>query len=104
MLEETQTYQPKYVFRVVVPLISDFFLQHRSDGNYGGKRVPEDQELQEELPAQMAESRCQDNSCDSYGFYDWREQLEHPQIRKRKAANPSVARSEEHVPVGPQHV
>ena len=51
MLEEAVADEPDYILPIVVPLVGDFFLQDRADGDYRGKRIPEYQELQEKFAA-----------------------------------------------------
>src|SRR5690242_15589332 len=55
MFEVAVADQPHHVLPVVVSLIGDLFLQDRADGNHGGKRLTEDEELQKEFAAQNTE-------------------------------------------------
>ncbi len=51
MLEEAVADEPHYVLPVGIPLVGDPFLQDRADGNHGGKRIAEDEELQKKFAA-----------------------------------------------------
>src|SRR5260370_977790 len=104
MFEKAVADKAGYVLPVVVTLVRDFFLQHGTDGNHCSKRISEDQELQEKLPAEHAQARRQNNRCDSHDLDDGRKQLKQPQIRKSKRSDPAVTWAEEHVAIRPQHV
>ena len=101
MFEEAVADEPHHVLPVVVPLVSDFFLQDRADGNHGGKRIPEDEELQKEFAAQNTERNRKNDGGDPGELEHRSEQLKDPQVRQSKTANPAVARPEKHVAIWP---
>ena len=104
MFEETVADQPHDVLPVVVPLVGDFFLQDRADGNHGGKRIPEDEELQKEFAAQNTERSRKNDGGNPRKFEHRSEQLKDPQVGQGKTTDPAVTRPEKHVAIGPQHV
>src|SRR5260370_41075768 len=104
MFEEAVADKPDYVLPVVVPLVGNFFLQNGTDGDHRRKRIPEYEELQEKFPAQHTKKSCEDDCYDPHDLDDSREQLKQPQIRQRKATDPAVTRTEQRIPVRPEHV
>src|SRR5712671_66763 len=104
VFQEAVADEPSHVLPIVVPFVSQFFLQHGTNGNHRGKRIPKEEKLQTECPAQYAKACCQYNRRDATQFDDGSQKFEQPQVRKRQASDPSVARPEEYVPVRPQHI
>jgi len=64
--------------------VGDLFLQDRADGNHGGKRIPEDEELKKNSRLRATE-RGRKNDGDDPGELEHRsEQLKDPQVRRAK--------------------
>jgi hypothetical protein len=104
MFEQAVADQPRDVLPVVKPLIGNLFLQDRANGNHGGKRIPEDEELQKKLAAQNTKRGSENDGDDSRELEHWGKQLKDPQVGQTETANPGVTRPEKHVAIGPQHV
>ena len=51
VFEEAVAHEPNNILPIVVPFVSQFFLQHRTDGNEGCKSIAEKHELKKETPA-----------------------------------------------------
>ena len=51
VFEEAVTHKPDDILPVVVAFVSDFLLQHRSNGNYRSEGVSENHKLKKKLPA-----------------------------------------------------
>ena len=61
MFEETEGHEADHVLPIVVSLVGQFFLHHRSNGNHGCESVPEQYELKKELPTHLV------NLCEVFG-------------------------------------
>src|SRR5690348_5129430 len=55
LLKKTVNDQPRHVAPVVVPPVSDLFLQDRTHRDQGGKQIAEYQEFREEDVAQLSQ-------------------------------------------------
>src|SRR6266853_38382 len=99
VFDEAIGHKARHVLPVVVPFVSKFFLEHRANRNQGRKSVSEENELQEERPAQSAET-CGQYDGHEAGYFDDRcKELEEPHIRKCQGSNTAVPRTIEHVRV-----
>src|ERR1700675_1408527 len=58
VFEEAVAHQSRNILPIVISLVSQFFLQHRSDGNNRRKSVSEEHELKKERPTQGAKESC----------------------------------------------
>ena len=70
MFEEAVADEPSHILPIVVSLVSQFLLQHVTNGNHRCKRISEEEKLQTEHPAQYAKACCQYNGRDSTQFDD----------------------------------
>src|SRR5882762_2533828 len=104
MLEEAVADEPRYILPVVVALVGNLFLQNGTYGDHCGKRIPEYEEFEEKFPAQHAQPRCQNDSCDPRDLHDRSEQLKQPKIGEGQATDPAIARPEEHIAIRPQNI
>src|SRR2546430_13327401 len=104
MFQEAVADEPDHVLPIVLSFVSQFFLQHGTNGNHRCERIPKEEKLQTECPAQYAKACCQYNCRDATQFDDRSQKFEQPQVRKRQASDTSITRLEEHVPVRPQHI
>src|SRR5438067_9620051 len=71
MFEEAVADEPRDVLPVVIPLVGNLFLQDGADGNHGGKRIPEDEELQKEFAAQNTERNRKNDGGDPGELEHW---------------------------------
>src|SRR5438094_599918 len=70
MFQEAVADEPDHVLPIVVSFVSQFFLQHGTNGNHRCERIPEEEKLQTECPAQYAKACCQYNRRDATQFDD----------------------------------
>ena len=70
MFQEAVGDEPSHILPIVVSLVSQFLLQNGTNGNHRCKRIPEEEKLQTECPAQYAKACCQYNRRNPTQFDD----------------------------------
>src|SRR5690348_10556392 len=104
LLKKTVNDQPRHVAPVVVPSVSDLFLQDRAHRNQGGKQIAEYQEFREKNVAQLPHHQGQKNRRVARDLDERSKKFEDPHVGQRNRAKESVTRPEQHVAVRPEDV